>query len=82
MIQFSSQFRWWSEATFWYVLINLFMCVGFSIAVFIGGLFDLKFLLNALDEAEADPTDDGRVVTPPASESAPGEGAPPPHTES
>jgi hypothetical protein len=66
MIEFSPELGWWSKGVFWYVVINLFLCIGFTIVVFIGGLFDLRYLLKSLDEAREDVTDDGRVISPEA----------------
>jgi hypothetical protein len=40
------------------------MCIGFAVVVFIGGMFDLKYLLKAMDEAPTDEKDDGRVIEP------------------
>jgi hypothetical protein len=65
-IQFSDQLWPWSAVTFWMVVISVISTLGFTVAVFIGGLADLRFLLSALDEELVDRTDDGRVVTPPA----------------
>ncbi|MCC6240808.1 MAG: hypothetical protein IT448_10975 [Phycisphaerales bacterium] len=62
MIHFSPEIGWWSKAIFWYVFINLWMCIGFAVVVFIGGISDLKYLLKAMDEAPTDAMDDGRVV--------------------
>jgi len=64
MIHFSPEIGWWSKAVFWYVFANLWLCIGFTIVVFIGGIFDLKYLLTAMDEAPTDLTDDGRVIEP------------------
>ena len=64
-IQFSDQLRPWSALTFWMVVISVVLTLGFTVAVLIGGLADLRFLLRALDEEQIDRTDDGRVVTPP-----------------
>jgi hypothetical protein len=65
-IRFSDQLWPWSALTFWMVVVSVVLTLGFTVAVFIGGLTDLRFLLGALDEELVDGTDDGRVVTPPA----------------
>lgn len=65
-IQFSEQLAPWSEWTFWVVLVSVILTLGFTVAVFIGGLGDLRYLLRALGEEEIDKNDDGRVITPPA----------------
>lgn len=64
-IPFSDQLWLWSASTFWMVVISVVLTLGFTVAVFIGGLSDLRFLLSALDEEQIDRTDDGRVVAPP-----------------
>lgn len=56
----------WSPFTFWFVAINVFVTLVFTVVVIIGGIFDLKFLFKSLREAEVDETDDGRVEVPPA----------------
>ena len=65
-IEFSDGLWPWSAFTFWMVLISVVLTLGFTVAVFIGGLGDLRFLLRALDEEAVDRTDDGRVAEPPA----------------
>lgn len=64
MIHFSPELGWWSFLVFWYVFINLWLCIGFSVVVIVGGLFDLRFLLASLDAEPIDETDDGRVSDP------------------
>jgi hypothetical protein len=61
MIRFSPELGWWSVAVFWYVAANLILCIGFSIVVMIGGLYDLRFLFKSLDEQVVEESDDGRV---------------------
>ena len=63
LIEFDPTLGWWSPAVFWYVLVSVFICLLFCAVVFIGGLFDLRFLLQSLDEERVDATDDGRVET-------------------
>ncbi len=65
MIRFSPEIPFWSAFVFWYVFVNAFACLGFLVVVAVGGLFDVRYLLRALDEQKADETDDGRVVEPP-----------------
>jgi hypothetical protein len=67
-IEFSERLSPWSGLTFWMVLVSVILTLGFTVAVLIGGLADLRFLLRALDEEAVDRTDDGRVSEPPAQE--------------
>ena len=74
-ITFSSEFGVWSAAIFWSVVISTVLTLGFTIVVFIGGLSDLRFLLNAMNEepqaAAEDAADSGQsVVEPDGGESA------------
>ncbi len=62
MIQFSPELGWWSKAVFWYVAINIVLCLGFTVVIIIGGIGDLRFLLKSMDEEKVDETDDGRVI--------------------
>ena len=62
MIQFSPELGLWSKAVFWYVVINIILCLGFTVVVIIGGIGDLRFLLKSMDEEEVDEADDGRVI--------------------
>jgi hypothetical protein len=39
----------------------VFVCLAFCVVVFVGGLFDLRYLLRSLDNEVVDDTDDGRV---------------------
>ena len=61
MIEFSEEIGFWSKFTFWYVLTNAIITVLFTSVIIVGGIFDLKFLLNSLKLEVADDTDDGRV---------------------
>ena len=62
-IEFTNQnFRGWSVFTFWTVVISVILTLGFTVVVFFGGLGDLRYLLNAMDEPSTDETDDGRVA--------------------
>ena len=61
MIKFAAELGWWSSVTFYIVLITVFLNIGFTLVVIAGGLFDLRFLLQAMDEEQVDETDDGRV---------------------
>jgi hypothetical protein len=58
-IEFS--FRGWSVFTFWTVIISVILTLGFTVVVFIGGLGDLKYLLQAMGEESVDESDDGSV---------------------
>jgi hypothetical protein len=64
-IRFDPSLGWWSPFTFWTVLISVGLTLGFTVAVMIGGVGDLRFLLKAMDEEPVDLTDDGRVKPPP-----------------
>ena len=55
MIQFAPNLGWWSPAVFWYVIIGIVACLGFTVVVIIGGAMDLAYLLKSMDE----PNDDG-----------------------
>ena len=61
MIEFSDKIGFWSPLIFWFVGINIFACLAFTIVVIWGGCFDLSFLFRALRDDEVDETDDGRV---------------------
>ena len=61
MIEFSDKIGFWSPLVFWFVFINVFTCLAFTILVIFGGCFDLSFLFRALREEEVDEADDGRV---------------------
>lgn len=61
-IEFAPQLQPLSGILYWFVVINAFACLAFTLVVIVGGIFDLKFLLSALLEEEVDETDDGRVV--------------------
>jgi hypothetical protein len=71
MIKFSEEFGLWSPFTFWLVVISVFLTLGFTIAVFFGGLADLRYLIRALDEEPTDADDDGRVVSAPGKNGQP-----------
>ena len=61
-IEFTThEFRWWSVFTFWTVVVSVVLTLGFTVAVFIGGLGDLKYLLGAMGETSTDESDDGSV---------------------
>jgi hypothetical protein len=52
---------------FWFVNINIVLTMLFTVAVIIGGIFDLKFLLKALRSEVVDDKDNGSIEAPPAS---------------
>ena len=62
VIQFDPTLGWWGQAVFWYVVLNIVLCLGFTVVVIIGGIGDLRFLLKSLDEEQVDKADDGRVI--------------------
>ncbi len=62
MIEFSQEIGFWSKFVFWFVSVNVFVTIIFTLVIIVGGLFDLKFLFRALKEGEVDETDDGRVI--------------------
>jgi hypothetical protein len=54
LITFSPQFPGWSAFTFWAVAISIPLTLAFTLAIFIGGLRDLAYLLRSLDEEDPD----------------------------
>ena len=52
----------WSPFIYWYVAVNAILCALFTLVVIVGGVFDLRFLFNALSDEAVDEADDGRVV--------------------
>ena len=62
MIHFTQGF--WSVFVYWFVVVNIVATVGFTVAVIVGGFFDLRYLFKALKEQPVDETDDGRVTNP------------------
>lgn len=50
MIHFDPNLGWWSPAVFWYVCVSIVLCILFCIVIFIGGWFDLRYLLRSFDE--------------------------------
>ncbi len=62
MIHFNPEFGFWSAMIFWMVLVSIVLTLGFTVAVFFGGLADLRYLLKAMGEEQVDETDDGRVI--------------------
>ena len=64
MIEFSEGIKFWSAFMFWFVAINIFLTIGFTFIVIVGGIFDLKFLFKSLKEEAVDEADDGRVIEP------------------
>ncbi len=61
-MQFSENIAFWSAFMFWFVAINTLVTLVFMVVVIVGGIFDLKFLFDALKKETVDETDDGRVV--------------------
>ena len=64
-IEFDPSLGIWSPFTFWTVLISVILTLGFTVAVFFGGLADLRHLLKSMNEEAVDETDDGRAVAVP-----------------
>lgn len=60
-IVFSESIGFWSRFVFWFAVINTIATLLFTVVVIIGGLFDLKYLFDALNEEHVDETDNGRV---------------------
>jgi hypothetical protein len=56
-VQFDPSLGWWSPAVFWYVVVSIGVCLIFCAVVFVGGAFDLAYLLRELDKP--DDTQDG-----------------------
>lgn len=68
-MQFDPEFPLASAFVFWVFVISVILTLGFTIAVFFGGLGDLRFLLRALDEPATDAGDAGQGQRPPESTS-------------
>ena len=62
VIEFAQDLQPLSGIIYWFVVINAFACVAFTLVVIVGGIYDLKFLLSALLAEEKDDSDDGRVI--------------------
>lgn len=62
LIEFDPTLGFWSPFVYWFVTVNAILCGVFTLVVIVGGVYDLRFLFAALNEAEVDETDDGRVV--------------------
>jgi len=62
MIQFSEQIGFWSKFIFWYVFINGFTCIIFTMVIIVGGFYDLRYLFKSLREGSVDEKDDGRII--------------------
>ena len=67
MIEFSEDIGFWSVFVFWCAFTNTFACLGFTVVVIIGGIFDLRYLFRSLREEEIDDADDGRAFAPSSS---------------
>lgn len=61
-IEFAQELQPISGITYWFLVINALASLIFTIVVTIGGVFDLKFLINALKSEDTDDQDDGRVI--------------------
>jgi len=61
IVKFAADLGWWSSVMFYIVLITVFLNIGFYAGGIVSGLYDLRFLLRAMDEEQVDETDDGRV---------------------
>ena len=62
MIEFAQELQPLAGIIYWFVVINAFACLAFTLVVIVGGIYDLKFLLSALLAEEIDDSDDGRVI--------------------
>ncbi|MDC0937328.1 hypothetical protein OAS39_13665 [Pirellulales bacterium] len=62
IIEFAQDLQPMSGILYWFVVINAFACLAFTLVVIVGGIHDLKFLLSALQAEEIDDLDDGRVI--------------------
>lgn len=62
-MHFAPELGFWSPAIFWFCLANAILSMGFTVAVIVGGIADLRFLFKSLKEGAVDETDDGRVAT-------------------
>lgn len=62
LIEFAQELQPISGITYWFLVINALASLIFTIVVTIGGVFDLKFLINALKSEKGDDMDDGRVI--------------------
>ncbi len=57
-IKFNSQWTAWSAFTFWMVVVSIIITLGFTVVVFFGGLGDLRFLLQSMNQEKDTLTDD------------------------
>jgi|GEM_PF-2689559 len=65
-IEFTTEgFGGWSRFTFWTVIISVILTLGFTVAVFIGGIGDLRFLLQAMGQDTSDDAGEGSVAESP-----------------
>jgi hypothetical protein len=55
-ITFSDQFGFWSPFVFWTVIVSVILTLGFTAAVFFGGIADVVYLLRSLDAEHNDKT--------------------------
>lgn len=55
-IDFDPNLGFWSPFTFWVLIISVILTIGFTVAIFIGGIGDLRYLIRSLDE-ELPPTE-------------------------
>ena len=65
-IEFAQELQPMTGIIYWFVVINAFACLAFTLVVIVGGILDLKFLFTALKEESVDESDDGRVIKPDA----------------
>lgn len=52
----------WSEITMYYIIVNVFVMLIFTIVVNIGGMLDLLYMFRELANKKTDEFDDGRVL--------------------
>lgn len=51
-IQFDPNLGLWSPFTFWVLIVSVVLTLGFTVAIFIGGIGDLRFLIRSLQDNE------------------------------
>jgi hypothetical protein len=68
VMEFDPEFRLTSAFVFWVFAISVVLTLGFTVAVFFGGIADVRFLLRALDEPSTDADDAGQTTHSPSPE--------------
>lgn len=57
-ISFSEKFHAWSAFVFWIVIVSVLITLAFTVVVFIGGISDLRFLVNAMNQSLGEDDED------------------------